>query len=84
MIAFQRHMGSHLEIDSEEQEALKDMSYSTSDVHPSDNQREPVDLSRYVIMTRDATVIRERLARPRETLPEGEKHVVPCRLSRKV
>jgi hypothetical protein len=38
-----------MEIDSKEQEALKDVVYSTSDVHPSDSRREPVELFGYVI-----------------------------------
>ena len=43
-------MGSHIEIDSGELEAPKDVVYYTSDVHPFDSQRDPVDLSKYVIM----------------------------------
>lgn len=60
MVAFRRSKGSHLEIDSEEQEASKDVVYSTSDVHPSNSQREPVELSEHVVMVRDVVVVREK------------------------
>lgn len=43
-------MKSHLEIDSVELEALKDVVYCILDVHPSDSQREPMELFGYVIM----------------------------------
>lgn len=60
MVAFRRSRRSHIEIYSEEQEALKDVVFSTSYVHPSNSQREPVELSNSVMITRDVVVIRER------------------------
>ena len=55
-------MGSHMEIDSEEHKAPRDADFSTIDTHPSDNQREPIELSKLVMMTRDVAVNRERPA----------------------
>ena len=43
-------MRSHLEINSVELEPTKDVVYCTSDDHPSNSQRELVELSGYVIM----------------------------------
>lgn len=59
-VAFRRSRGSHMEIDSEEQEASKDMDFSTPDVRPK-----PVE---QVDMPRDVAVIRKRLAWLRDTL----------------
>ena len=43
-------MGSHMEIDSEEQEAPKDVVYPTSNFHPSDSQREAIEFSELMVM----------------------------------
>lgn len=58
VLAFRRSMGSHMEIDSEEHKAHRDANFSTIEIHSSDNQREPVEVSDVVVMVRDVAVIR--------------------------
>jgi hypothetical protein len=76
-ISFKRSGESHIEIVSEEKEALKDDGiHPTSPTdHPSYHQEEPrgpMDLPRYVLVTR------KRLAWLRDTLQDVEGHATPC------
>ena len=57
---------------------------STSNVHPSDGQREPIELSELVDMARDVAVIRKRPAWLHDTLQDAEKRAAPNVTFRKV
>jgi hypothetical protein len=68
-----------MEIDSEEQEALKDKGtyLSFPVVHPSDYQEESVEPTEPVDLPRDVAVTRKRPAWLRDTLQDAERHATP-------
>jgi hypothetical protein len=70
---------SHMEIDSEEQEALKDDHTDPSSpvVHPSDYQEELVEPTKPVDLPRDVAVTRKRPTWLRDTLQDAERHATP-------
>jgi hypothetical protein len=70
---------SHMEIDSEEQEAPKDDHTDPSSpvVHPSDYQEELVEPAEPVDLPRDVAVTRKRPAWLRDTLQDAERHATP-------
>ena len=61
-VTFNRSKGTHMEIDSEEKEVLKDKGTNPSSlvVHPLDYQEELVDPTELVDPPRDVLVIRKR------------------------
>ena len=53
-----RSKESHMEINGEELEALRDTYFSTLDIHPSDDQRE--ELTKPMNGPRDVAVVKRR------------------------
>jgi hypothetical protein len=78
-VAFRKSRESHMEIDSEEQEAPKDGGTDPSSqvVHPSDYQEESVEPAEPVDLPRDVVVIRKRPAWLHDTLQDAKGHATP-------
>jgi hypothetical protein len=76
---FVGYKDSHLNIDNEEQEALKDdRTYPSSPiVHPLDYPEELVEPTTLVDLPRDVVVTRKRLAWLHDTLQDAERHSTP-------
>jgi hypothetical protein len=75
-VTFRRSRESHMEIDSEEQEAPKDENTDPSNpvVHPLDYQGESVEP---VNLPRDVALTRKRRTWLRDTLQDVEEHATP-------
>jgi hypothetical protein len=78
-VAFRTSRESHMEIDSEEQEALKDDHTDPFSpvVHPSDYQEESIEPTELVDLPRDAAMIRKRPTWLRDTLQDANGHASP-------
>lgn len=76
-VAFRRSKRSHREIDNEEWEAPRDANFSTPNIHPSDDQDDPVEPAELVDRPRDVVVIRKRPTWLRDTLQDAEKNAAP-------
>lgn len=65
-----------MEIDSEEQEAPKDVNFSTLYFHPLNDKEESVEPTRLVDMLRDVAVIKKRPTWLCDILQEVERLIV--------
>jgi hypothetical protein len=76
---FVGYIESHMEIDSEEQEASKDEGTDPFSpvVHPSYYQEESVETTKLVDLPRDVAMTRVRPSWLHDTLQDAKRHVAP-------